>query len=120
MDFLIQEDEGRKVMFGPGEKVPLTVVKSDGGYTYDTSDLTALRYLANCRVVCPYSGHPALTSSFTKYEFLQENRYETIVKRLSVLKLIQLSKMVHFFKHAHSIYKGRKLRMTEVRAGCPK
>lgn len=40
---MLEEDEGRKVMFGPGEKVPLTVVKSDGGYTYDTSDLTALR-----------------------------------------------------------------------------
>ena len=23
------------------------------------------------RVVCPYYGHPALTSSFTKYKFLQ-------------------------------------------------
>ena len=31
------------VMFVPGESVPLTVVKSDGGFTYDTSDLAALR-----------------------------------------------------------------------------
>jgi len=31
------------VMFGPGCSVPLTVVKSDGGYTYDTSDMAALR-----------------------------------------------------------------------------
>lgn len=30
-------------MFVPGHKVPLTVVKSDGGYTYDTSDLAALK-----------------------------------------------------------------------------
>ena len=30
-------------MFVPGLKVPLTVVKSDGGFTYDTSDLAALK-----------------------------------------------------------------------------
>ena len=30
-------------MFGKGLKVPLTVVKSDGGYTYDTSDMAAIR-----------------------------------------------------------------------------
>jgi len=40
---MLEEDEGRKVMFGPGCKIPLTVVKSDGGYTYDTSDMAALR-----------------------------------------------------------------------------
>lgn len=37
------EDEGRKVMFAPGLSVPLTIVKSDGGYTYDTSDMAAIR-----------------------------------------------------------------------------
>lgn len=35
-------DEGRKIVFAPGQSVPLTVVKSDGGFTYDTSDLAAL------------------------------------------------------------------------------
>uniref|UniRef100_UPI00398EE9EA arginine--tRNA ligase, cytoplasmic isoform X1 n=1 Tax=Pristiophorus japonicus TaxID=55135 RepID=UPI00398EE9EA len=40
---LVQLDEGRKIVFPPGCSVPLTVVKSDGGYTYDTSDLAALR-----------------------------------------------------------------------------
>ena len=30
-------------MFVQGYKVPLTVVKSDGGFTYDTSDLAALQ-----------------------------------------------------------------------------
>jgi len=40
---MLEEDEGRKVMFGPGANIPLTIVKSDGGYTYDTSDLAALR-----------------------------------------------------------------------------
>ena len=37
------EDEGRKVVFVEGQKVPLTVVKSDGGFTYDTSDLAAIK-----------------------------------------------------------------------------
>ena len=42
-EILIEED-GRK-MFFPNKKgcCPLTVVKSDGGYTYATSDLAALR-----------------------------------------------------------------------------
>ncbi|XP_034033749.1 arginine--tRNA ligase, cytoplasmic [Thalassophryne amazonica] len=39
---IMQLDEGRKIVFPPGQSVPLTVVKSDGGYTYDTSDLAAL------------------------------------------------------------------------------
>ncbi|KAK3524452.1 hypothetical protein QTP70_029320 [Hemibagrus guttatus] len=39
---LVEVDEGRKIIFAPGQSVPLTVVKSDGGYTYDTSDLAAL------------------------------------------------------------------------------
>lgn len=38
----VQLDEGRKIVFAPGFSVPLTVVKSDGGFTYDTSDLAAL------------------------------------------------------------------------------
>ncbi|XP_069510398.1 arginine--tRNA ligase, cytoplasmic [Ambystoma mexicanum] len=40
---LVQMDEGRKIVFPPGCTVPLTIVKSDGGYTYDTSDLAAIR-----------------------------------------------------------------------------
>lgn len=39
---MVQLDEGRKIIFAPGESVPLTIVKSDGGYTYDTSDLAAV------------------------------------------------------------------------------
>uniref|UniRef100_A0A1A7Z4U5 Arginine--tRNA ligase, cytoplasmic n=1 Tax=Iconisemion striatum TaxID=60296 RepID=A0A1A7Z4U5_9TELE len=39
---LVEMDEGRKIVFAPGQSLPLTVVKSDGGYTYDTSDLAAL------------------------------------------------------------------------------
>ena len=30
-------------MFATGQDVPLTVVKSDGGNTYDTSDLAAIK-----------------------------------------------------------------------------
>ena len=41
---MVEEDEGRRIVFTQGQKVPLTIVKSDGGYTYDTSDLAALRY----------------------------------------------------------------------------
>lgn len=37
-------DDGRKIMFVPGGQIPLTVVKSDGGYTYDTSDLATIRH----------------------------------------------------------------------------
>ncbi|KAJ8348424.1 hypothetical protein SKAU_G00270130 [Synaphobranchus kaupii] len=40
---LMELDEGRKIVFAPGQSIPLTVVKSDGGYTYDTSDLAALK-----------------------------------------------------------------------------
>ncbi|KAL6470356.1 hypothetical protein MHYP_G00214750, partial [Metynnis hypsauchen] len=40
---LVELDEGRKIVFAPGQSIPLTVVKSDGGFTYDTSDLAALR-----------------------------------------------------------------------------
>ncbi|XP_014341501.1 arginine--tRNA ligase, cytoplasmic isoform X2 [Latimeria chalumnae] len=39
----VQDDEGRKIVFPPSCTVPLTVEKSDGGYTYDTSDLAALK-----------------------------------------------------------------------------
>lgn len=42
----LEEDEGRWIMWGDADKkdgIPLTVVKSDGGYTYDTSDLTAIK-----------------------------------------------------------------------------
>ena len=37
-------DEGRTICWPPGFTVPLTIVKSDGGFTYDTSDMAALRH----------------------------------------------------------------------------
>uniref|UniRef100_A0A2I3H0Z6 Arginine--tRNA ligase, cytoplasmic n=1 Tax=Nomascus leucogenys TaxID=61853 RepID=A0A2I3H0Z6_NOMLE len=39
----VQLDDGRKIVFVPGCSIPLTIVKSDGGYTYDTSDLAAIK-----------------------------------------------------------------------------
>jgi len=37
-------EDGRKLIWPPGFKVPLTVVKSDGGNTYATSDLAAIKH----------------------------------------------------------------------------
>ena len=40
----LEEDEGRKIMWGEKrEGIPLTIVKKDGGFTYDTSDMAALK-----------------------------------------------------------------------------
>lgn len=39
----MENDEGRKIMWTPDSSIPLTIVKSDGGFTYDTSDLAALK-----------------------------------------------------------------------------
>ncbi|KAM4748563.1 arginine--tRNA ligase, cytoplasmic [Rhinophrynus dorsalis] len=44
---LVEVDEGRKVVFPPGCTIPLTIEKSDGGFTYDTSDLAALKQRLN-------------------------------------------------------------------------
>lgn len=41
---LLTVDQGAKLLFVPGYNQPMMVVKSDGGYTYDTTDLAALRY----------------------------------------------------------------------------
>lgn len=35
-------EDGRRIIWPPGFQVPLTIVKSDGGFTYDTSDMAAL------------------------------------------------------------------------------
>lgn len=43
----LEEDDGRKIMWGVAEHtendIPLTIVKSDGGFTYDTSDLATIK-----------------------------------------------------------------------------
>ena len=38
-----KDENGRWVAFAPNMKVPLIMLKSDGGYTYDTSDMAALQ-----------------------------------------------------------------------------
>ncbi|XP_073009338.1 arginine--tRNA ligase, cytoplasmic-like isoform X2 [Typha latifolia] len=44
---LIKESEGARVIFIEGHKIPLIVVKRDGGYNYASTDLTALWYRLN-------------------------------------------------------------------------
>lgn len=43
----LEEDNGRKIMWGHEKSdaggIPLTIVKSDGGFTYDTSDMATIR-----------------------------------------------------------------------------
>lgn len=40
----LEEDEGRKIMWDENKSgIPLTVIKSDGGFTYDTSDMAAIK-----------------------------------------------------------------------------
>lgn len=41
---IIIKQEGMKVLFPKGFTIPYILVKSDGGFTYDTSDLAAAKY----------------------------------------------------------------------------
>lgn len=41
---ILIDDEGRKIIKVDGYELPLTIVKSDGGFTYDTTDLAAIKY----------------------------------------------------------------------------
>lgn len=40
---LTEVEDGRKIMWVPNFQIPMTLVKSDGGFTYDTSDMAALK-----------------------------------------------------------------------------
>lgn len=44
---VVSVEDGTKVIHTPVAQVPLLLVKSDGGFTYDTSDLAALWYRLN-------------------------------------------------------------------------
>ncbi|KAM6583303.1 hypothetical protein CsatB_010305 [Cannabis sativa] len=44
---LVEESEGARVIFIEGANIPLIVVKSDGGFNYASTDLTALWYRLN-------------------------------------------------------------------------
>ncbi|KAI6225152.1 putative arginine--tRNA ligase, cytoplasmic [Aphelenchoides fujianensis] len=41
---LLVEEDGRKLFFPDGASAPLTLVKADGGFTYDTSDLATIQH----------------------------------------------------------------------------
>lgn len=41
---LLEEDNGRKVIRIPNYNEPLTIIKTDNGLTYDTTDLAAIQY----------------------------------------------------------------------------
>lgn len=41
---LVIKDQGAKIMRLDGMKTPMMIVKSDGGFTYDTTDLAAVSY----------------------------------------------------------------------------
>lgn len=41
---ILVEDNNRKIIKLDNYELPLTIIKSDGGYTYDTTDLAAVRY----------------------------------------------------------------------------
>ncbi|KAL0279634.1 UNVERIFIED_CONTAM: hypothetical protein PYX00_001145 [Menopon gallinae] len=40
----LEEDNGRKIMWGDKSNIPFTIIKSDGGFTYDTSDMATIKY----------------------------------------------------------------------------
>ncbi|KAK4763019.1 hypothetical protein SAY86_008787 [Trapa natans] len=44
---LVEESQGARVIFLEGVNIPLIVVKSDGGYNYASTDMTALWYRLN-------------------------------------------------------------------------
>ncbi|XP_010438775.1 PREDICTED: arginine--tRNA ligase, chloroplastic/mitochondrial isoform X1 [Camelina sativa] len=44
---LVEESEGARVIFLEGFNIPLMIVKSDGGFNYASTDLTALWYRLN-------------------------------------------------------------------------
>uniref|UniRef100_A0A7E4VDA7 Probable arginine--tRNA ligase, cytoplasmic n=1 Tax=Panagrellus redivivus TaxID=6233 RepID=A0A7E4VDA7_PANRE len=41
---VLKTEEGRRLMFPTDCTIPLTVVKSDGGFTYDTSDMATIKH----------------------------------------------------------------------------
>lgn len=41
---MVELSEGAKCIFLDGYKIPLMVVKSDGGFNYDSTDLAAIKY----------------------------------------------------------------------------
>jgi arginyl-tRNA synthetase len=44
LENILVRDDGMKLLFGSNKTIPLVIVKSDGAFTYDASDLAAIRY----------------------------------------------------------------------------
>lgn len=44
---ILKKDDGAMIISIPGIKTPMMIVKSDGGLTYDTTDMAALHYRLN-------------------------------------------------------------------------
>ena len=44
---MVVEDKGAQCIFVKKGSIPLMVVKSDGGYNYDTTDMAAINYRLN-------------------------------------------------------------------------
>lgn len=44
LDNVMKDSDGMKIMFAKNQSLPYILMKSDGGFTYDTSDLTAAKY----------------------------------------------------------------------------
>ena len=92
------------------------------------SKVISYKQYRGTRVVCPIFGHPALTSSFTKYNIIQvKNNFLTILNGPSVLKLFQLSNGDFFIcvaclQHLQIVRKPRMTKLgqgVEVRAHYP-
>ena len=49
---LVEESEGARVIFIEGVNIPLIVVKSDGGFNYASTDLTALWLVVIVSCLC--------------------------------------------------------------------
>ncbi|PWA53097.1 arginine--tRNA ligase, chloroplastic/mitochondrial [Artemisia annua] len=62
---LIEESEGAQVIFIEGKKIPLIVVKSDGGFNYASTDLAALWFVGNTAVYLLYA-HARICSIIRK------------------------------------------------------
>ena len=62
---LVEESEGARVIFLEGFDIPLMVVKSDGGFNYASTDLTALWWVIFTLVI---SWNPDFSSDLLKID----------------------------------------------------
>lgn len=69
----LENDEGRKIMWAENSSIPMTIVKSDGGFTYDTSDLAALKQRIEnekaSRIIYVTDSGQVIKVNFYKYRY---------------------------------------------------